>query len=190
MAFFIFHSTFALKDVRYFVVMAPPVAYFMILGLSEISKLIKIKFRGRNITFCVLAIILSLMAISSASSQIPLILQNNQDNVVFNQEIASAGNWIEINVPNYGDKNIYSDLWPNFSWYLKIDVKPVPVFKGNESFLVGVIDFSFDQADSDKFNNYLVKNNADYYLSVRNGLNLTSYTPVKQFGDLIIYKRK
>ena len=190
MTFFIFHSIFALKDVRYFVVMAPPLAYFIILGLSEISKLVKIKFRETNLTFLLLAIILSVMAISSGASQIPLILQDNQDNVIFNQEIASAGNWIVVNDPNYRDKNIYSDLWPNFSWYLKTNVKPVPVFRGNDSFLVGVIDFNFNQADSDKFNNYLVTHDADYYLSVRHGLNLTSYVEVKHFGDLIIYKRK
>ena len=33
--------------------------------------------------------------------------------------------------PNYKNKNIYSDLWPNFSWYLKTNVKPVPIFKDN-----------------------------------------------------------
>ncbi len=51
MAFFIFHSIFVIKDNRYFVLMAPPVAYFMILGLSEISNRIKLKIRSRNITF-------------------------------------------------------------------------------------------------------------------------------------------
>ncbi|MTK65003.1 MAG: glycosyltransferase family 39 protein [Methanobacterium sp.] len=189
MAFFIFHSTFVLKDVRYFIVMIPPIAYFMILGLSEISKRIKLEYNGRNITFTLLAVIISILAISSAVSQMPLIMQGNQDNVLFNQEISSASTWISVNDPGYKDQEIYSDLWPNFSWELKTDVKPVPVFKGNNSFFIGVINFSFDQADSDKFNSYLVNNNADYYLSVRQGLNLTSYTPVKNFGDLIIYKR-
>lgn len=190
MAFFIFHSTFLLKDVRYFVVMLPPLAYFMILGLSEISKKIHLlNYNGRNLTFTILAIIISILAITSAVSQMPLIVQGNHDNELFNQEIASASNWIVLNDPNYRDQKIYSDLWPNFSWELKTNVRAVPVFNGNESFFVGVINFSFDQADSDKFNSYLVNNNADYYLSVRTGLNLTSYTPVKNFGDLIIYKR-
>ena len=44
--------------------------------------------------------------------------------------------------------------------------------------------------DSKAFNSYLVNNNADYYLSIRKGLNLTSYVPIKQFGNLIIYKKK
>ena len=190
MAFFIFHSTFVLKDVRYYIVMAPPLAYFMILGLSVISKRIKLEHRGRNYTLTILAVLISMLAISSAVSQMPIILHSNQGNVLFNQELISASNWIATNDPNYKNQEIYSDLWPNFSWDLKTNVKPVPVFKGNDSFLVGVINFSFDQADSDKFNSYLLTNNADYYLSVRTGLNLTSYVPVKEFGDIIIYKRQ
>jgi len=190
MAFFIFHSTFILKDMRYFILMAPPLAYFMILGLSVISKHIKLEYRGRNYTLMILAVLISMIAISSAVSQMPLILHSNQGNVLFNQEISSASNWIAANDPTYKNQEIYSDLWPNFSWDLKTDVKPVPVFRGNDSFLVGVINFSFDQADSDKFNSYLLTNNADYYLSVRPGLNLTSYVPVKEFGDIIIYKRQ
>lgn len=189
-AFFIFHSTFVLKDVRYFIVMAPPLAYFIILGLSELSNHIKLRYRGINLTFTILAVVISILAISSAASQMPVILQSNQDNVLFNQEIISASNWIAVNDPNYKNEEIYSDLWPNFSWDLKTNVKPVPVFKGNTSFFVGVINFSFDQADSDKFNTYLVTNNADYYLSVRPGLNLTSYTAIKQFGDISIYRRQ
>ncbi len=51
MAFFIFHSIFVLKDNRYFVLMAPPVAYFMILGLSEISSRVKLRYKNKNITF-------------------------------------------------------------------------------------------------------------------------------------------
>ncbi len=81
MAFFIFHSVYVIKDVRYFVVMAPPLAYFMILGLSEISKLIKLKIRNRNLTFPLLAIILTSIMLLSTASQIPYILQTNQDNV-------------------------------------------------------------------------------------------------------------
>jgi hypothetical protein len=190
MTFFIFHSIFVLKDVRYFVVMAPSLVYFMIMGLSEISKIIKINFRNRNITFPLIALVISFMVIFSTASQIPFILEENQDNVIFNQQIQSASLWFASYDPNYKNEKIYSDLWPNFSWFLKTNVKPVPVFKGNESFLVGVIDFSFNQTDSNQFNNYLVINNADYYFSVRNGLNLTSYTPIKKFGDLIIYKKK
>lgn len=190
MAFFIFHSVFVIKDVRYFVVMAPPVAYYMILVLSEISNRIKFRIRNYNLTLPILAIFLTTIMLLSVLSQIPLILQSNQDNVVFNEQIESASEWFVSYDPNYRDQNIYSDLWPNFSWYLKTNVKPVPVFHDNQTFLTGVIDFTFNQQDSNLFNNYLESNNANYYFSVRQGLNLTSYTPIKQFGSLIIYKKK
>jgi len=71
----------------------------------------------------------------------------------------------------------------------------VPIFKNNETFAdVGAAkNNTFNQADSNQFNHYLVNNNVDYYFSVRPGLNLTSYKPIKEFdnalGNVIIYKR-
>ena len=35
----------------------------------------------------------------------------------------------------------------------------------------------------------LVNNNADYYFSVDPGLNLTSYKPIKKFGNVVIYAK-
>jgi len=48
MVFFIFSSIFVIKDDRYFLLMAPPVVYFMILGLSEISNIHKFKIKNNN----------------------------------------------------------------------------------------------------------------------------------------------
>ena len=189
MAFFIFNSIYVIKDFRYFVLMAPPVAYFMIFGLSEISNSINIKFKNRNILFPVLAIILTCIMLFTAASQISAILVSNNDKVTINENMKLASQWFESYDPDYKNQNIYSDLWPNFSWYLKTNVKPVPVFKDNQTFANGAKNETFNQADSNQFNNYLVTNNADYYLCVREGLNLTSYTPVKVFGNVIIYKR-
>jgi hypothetical protein len=190
MAFFIFHSIFVIKDNRYFVLMAPPVAYFMIFGLSWISNKIKFKIKNRNIIFPILAILLTSIILLSTASEIPLILQSNSDKVIANNQMKIASQWFVSYDPNYKNQNIYSDLWPNFSWYLKTNVKPVPVFKDNQTFPNGVKNATFNQADSNQFNNYLTTNNADYYISVRQGLNLTSYVLIKQFGYVIIYQRK
>ena len=189
MAFFIFNSIYVIKDFRYFVLMAPPVAYFMILGLSEISDSINIKFKNRNITLPVLAIILTCIMLLTSASQISAILVSNNDKVTINENMKLASQWFVSYDPDYKNQNIYSDLWPNFSWYLKTNVKPVPVFKDNQTFANGAKNETFNQADSNQFNNYLVTSNADYYLCVREGLNLTSYTPVKVFGNVIIYKK-
>ena len=189
MAFFIFHSIFVIKDVRYFVVMAPPVVYFLIFGLSQVMGKINFMIKNRNAVLHLIALFLTSVMLISAASEIPYILKANNDSVNFNKQIEMASQWFVSYDPDYKDKIIYSDLWPNFSWYLKTDVKPVPVFNGNQTFLTGMINFSFNQLDSNKFNQYLVGNNADYYFSVRQGLNLTSYTQIKQFGSLIIYKK-
>ena len=190
MAFFIFNSIFVIKDFRYFVLMAPPVAYFLILGLSQVSKMINIKFKNRNLVFPVLAVILICIMLITTASQIPEILESNNDKVTTNEQMKLASEWFISYDPDYKSQNIYSDLWPNFSWYLKTNVKPVPIFKDNQTFANGVKNYTFNKEDNNEFSKYLVDNNADYYLSVREGLNLTSYTPIKEFGNVIIYKRR
>ena len=190
MAFFIFSSVFVIKDNRYFLLMAPPVIYFMILGLHEISNAFNLRIKDRNVIFPVLAIMLTVIIVLSTATQIPNILQANNDKVTTNEQIELASQWFVSYDPNYKNQNIYSDLWPNFSWYLKTNVKPVPIFKNNQTIKEGgVTNNTFNQADSNQYNNYLLTNNADYYLCVRPGLNLTSYNPIKKFGIITIYKK-
>ena len=117
--------------------------------------------------------------LSSAASQIAVLEKANGND--FNKQIELASIWLKGYDPEYKNKNIYSDFWPNFSWYLKTNVKKVPLFKDN---------YILNQSDTISFNQYLLSNNADYYISVRQGLNLTSYEQIKQFGFLNIYKKK
>ena len=58
---FIFSSIFVIKVDRYFVLMAPAISFFLLLGLSEISKRLQFKFKEKNLTFPILAIILTVM---------------------------------------------------------------------------------------------------------------------------------
>ena len=112
---------------------------------------------------------------------------------LLDENIVIASEWLASYDPDYKNKTIYSDLWPNFSWYLKTNVKMVPVFKDNQSYsggVGGVKNQTFNQDDIMALNNYLKSNNPDYYLSVRQDFNLTSYKPVKQFGNLIVYEKK
>jgi len=190
MAFFIFHSIFVIKDNRYFILMAPPVAYFMLLGLKEVVGRIKIANDGRNIVFPFFSVVLILLMLFSATSQVNAVLESNNDKLIANQDMIKASDWLINHDPSYKEKNIYSDLWPNFSWYLKMNVKQVPVFKDNQTFPNGIKDYNFNQEDSNVYNQYLTSNNAYYYISVRSGLNLTSYTPIKVFDNVTIYQRK
>jgi len=74
-------------------------------------------------------------------------------------------------------------------------VKPVPIFRDNETFadMGAPKNNTFNQEDSNQYNNYLLNNNVDYYFSVRPGLKLTSYKPIKEFdnslGNVVVYKR-
>ena len=189
MAFFIFHSIFVIKNNRYFVVMAPPVAYFLILGLTEISNRIKLKIRNINIIFPLFAVIISTIILLSTLTTLPLILDMNKDLKIQNNEIELASQWFVNYDPNYKNENIYSDLWPNFSWYLKTNVKMVPIFEAYQILPDGTRDYYVSQADNNAFNNYLVSNNVDYFFCDISGVNLTSYRPIKEFGNMIIYKK-
>ena len=190
MAFFIFQSVFVFKTNRYFLPMAPPLAYFMILGLSEISKAIKLNFRNMNVTFPIIAIILTSIILLSTASIIPQIVPANKDIVVQNEQIELASQWFMSYDPNYKNQNIYSDTWPNFSWYLRTNVKMVPTFSAYVTNPDGVRNYTINQADVTAFNNYLIANNADYFLSDIPGLNLKSYTLIREFGNVTIYKKK
>ena len=190
MAFFIFQSVFVFKTNRYFLPMAPPLAYFMILGLSEISKIIKLKFRNMNVTFPIIAIILTSIILLSTASLIPEIVPANKDIIVQNEQIELASQWFVSYDPNYKNQNIYSDIWPNFSWYLKTNVKMIPTLSAYVANPDGIKNYTINQADMTAFNNYLITNNADYYLSDIPGLNLKSYTSIKDFGNVTIYKKK
>jgi len=190
MAFFIFSSVFVIKDNRYFLLMAPPVIYFMILGLHEISNAFNLRIKDRNVIFPVLAIMLTVIIVLSTATQIPNILQANNDKVTTNEQIELASQWFVSYDPNYKNQNIYSDIWPNFSWYLKTNVKMIPTLSAYVANPDGIKNYTINQADMTAFNNYLITNNADYYLSDIPGLNLKSYTSIKDFGNVTIYKKK
>ena len=68
MVFLIFNSIFVVKNNRYSLLMMPPVAYFMILGLNKVLNAIKFKIRNRNIIFPVFAIILTIILIFSVAT--------------------------------------------------------------------------------------------------------------------------
>jgi len=190
MAFLIFHSLFLTKDNRYFVIMAPPVAYFMILGLSEVSSRLKFKVKNKNMTFPLIAIILTAVILISTASYLPIIKQANEDNTITNENIILASQWLMSHDPNYKNKIIYSDLWPNFSWYLKTNVKMMPVFMDGQNYSGGVKDFNITPQDNAAYSKELDNSKADYYLCIRQGLHLTSYSAVKQFRGIIIYKKE
>lgn len=189
MAFFIFNSVYVIKSSRYFILMAPGVAYLLLLGLTTVFSKLTVKLKGGNLIFPAFALILTLLILLSTASLLPSIEDGFQGTKVTNEQIALASEWFTSYEPDYKNKVIYSDLWPYLAWHLKTDVKIMFTFKNNQAYLGGVKDnTTFTPQDNLASNNYLVENNADYYFS-SNEINLTSYKPIKQFGSLVIYER-
>lgn len=189
MTFFIFHSIYAVKVNRYFILMAPSVVYFLILGLSYISNRLTFKIKNYNLTTILTSIILTIVILLSATSYLQDVNQSNQKYDVMNKDIILASEWFINYDPDYKNKVIYSDIWPYFGWYLRANVKPMPEFKDNQKFYGGVTDNYLTEDENIAYNIELENNNVDYYFCKRPELNLTSYTQIKRFGDLIIYKR-
>lgn len=189
MTFFIFHSIFLFKDNRYFVTMAPAVSYFLIFGLNVIYTESRLKIRNIHAKSYLFSIILIFIILLSTISYLPSIQEDNINHKLMNKNIESASSWLTNYDPDYKDKIIYSNLWPYSGWNLKMNVGMMPIFKDGQKYYTGVKEYNLNQQDSNEFNNYLVSNNAYYYFSVIQGLNLTSYIPIKQFGNIIIYKK-
>jgi len=186
MVFFIFSSIFVIKDTRYFLLMAPPVAYVMILGLSEISKALNFKIKDVNVLFPMIAIILTAIILFSTATQLPIIMNANNDITLADEQVKMASQWVINYDPDYKNKIIYSDLSPNFSWYLNTTVKQLVLPTTNLTISNGNnVTSNRDVA----INNYLSSNGADYYLCDIQGLNLNSYKSIKQFGNVTIYQR-
>ncbi|MEL7669950.1 glycosyltransferase family 39 protein [Methanobacterium sp.] len=186
MAFFIFHSVYVIKDDRYFVTMAPAVVYFLIFGLNTISNRIELKIKNINVTSYLFSIILISMIFVSLTFYLPGIQEENNNHKIVDENIGLASQWLTNYDQDYKNKVIYSDLWPYSGWYLKTNVKITPTSKDGQRYYGDIKNYTFSQQD---FNNFLVNNNAYYYFSILHRLNLTSYQPIKQFGNVTIYKK-
>lgn len=188
MTFFIFHSIYVMKDERYFITMAPAVSYILIWGLHGILKNHSLKFGNRNLTFEVVSIVILAILLVSTINYMNVIQQDNQ-RITMTKNTIETSEWFKNNEPAYKSKLIYADYWPHFNWYLKMNLKPMPNFKEGKIYFYELKSYNLDQDVNKYYNDELHKNNADYYISLRENLNLTGYIPVKKSGDIIIYKR-
>jgi hypothetical protein len=175
MVYFIFHSVFAIKVDRYFISMAPAFIFFVILGLNEISGKFKVKVRNINLIPLILSLILIIMVLAPTISWIEhnySISKTSDSQYEEVKDSIAASQWLIANDPNYKTKNIYSDyLWPHLSWYLKTNVKPIPL------------------TETRSINYELSKYDIDYYFINNFKLNSTSYKKINQFGNITVYKK-
>ena len=90
--------------------------------------------------------------------------------------VQSASYWLEDYDPNYKNENIYSNYDPAFTWALKKNVKfAVPSQYDNSAI----------------FTEYLMNNNADYYLDVYTEpkINIPGYHIIKNVSTIAIYQK-
>ncbi len=189
MTFFIFHSVFLTKVDRYFVIMAPAVAYFFIWGLNQILNLLKDEAINKNIISSIITVALAFMVLSSVSPYLNTFQNENIGMNTLNEKSVVLSAWLVNYDPDYKDKVIYSDIWPYSAWDLKTNVQKMPIFKDGEAHYFGVNNYGISSRDNLAFNKELKHGKADYYICVRPELNLTSYVPIKKVEDIIIYKK-
>lgn len=186
MAFFIFHSVYDIKVGRYFITMAPAFAYFLLLVLSEITNRIDFKIRNKDVMFPIFAIFLIILMFFSTTSFLLSIPHEDPGT----ESVISASDWLMSYDASYKTKTVYADFyWPYFSWYLGMNITPMPIFKDGEEYYYEIGGYTVTPQDNIEFNRELNVSNADYYFSIRKGLNLTGYTSIKQFNNITLYKR-
>ncbi len=171
LAFLIMHSAHPVKVDRYFITMAPPLAYGIALGINQISSLIKHKFKGINATSALISILLVFSIIFSTVTYIDAI--PHSDPQVKSEQ--AAAQWLMHYDPNYKNKTIAADRGPAFSWYLKKYVfTRIPL-----------------KVTHEVFTSLIAEINPDYYFYVQSQtpLNLEGYHIIKEVDNVLIYQK-
>ena len=187
--FFIFQSVFTAKDHRYFIAMAPPLAYFLAQGFVFTTNTFEYKFKMKNLTLYIFSALLVLLMVTSTFSQLSGIEKVNAKGKVFNENVRNACNWLMNYDPDYKSKVIYADLWSGFAWYLQMDVGKMPIFRNNQRLYQGAKDYNFTTEDKMEFDRELNTTNPDYYFCVWKDMNFTNYEAIQRFGSVTIYKK-
>jgi len=185
MVFFIFHSVFIIKVERYFILMAVPFTYFLILGLNETLNSFYIKLKNINLTSILSIILIFMMSISTIGflNDMPSEDSNTQNVII-------SSNWLKNYDHSYKNKIIYADFyWPYYSWYLKMNVSAMPIFKNGNVYYYNLKVYYPNSQDNNAYNKGLEKNKVDYYFCITPLLNLTYYKPLKKFGQITLYKK-
>lgn len=170
-AYLIFHSILPIKVDRYFITMVPAFVYFITLGLIEFTEKTKqIKYPQLNTTLVYLFIVLILLSSITAS------YTGHTQKKTFTKDIGRASAWLMEFDADYQNKIISSDYPNAVSWYLKKNV---------------VGGFPKDYNNSQKFSNYLQKNNVEYYIDSmsRPHPDIPGYHIIKHFGVVAVYQR-
>ncbi len=95
---------------------------------------------------------------------------NKNDPLVHNER--ETVEWIKIHSPDYQNEIIWAERGPIFTWYLKQEV-----FYVNWKY------------SPNKLSEMMIGNNTTYFISISPETNIPGFSPVKKFGEVIIYQR-
>ena len=172
-AYLIFQSILPLKVDRYFITMAPALAYFIVLGLSEFVTIFEAKIKIKNYKAGLICLFIALILLSCSTAT----YIGHTPKKTFTIDIDHSCQWIKSYDPEYRDKIICSDYPNAVNWYLKKEIRAgFPRLYNN-----------YD----DKFEDYLKQIGADYYIDAtrKNHPEIKGYRIIKTFGVVAIYER-
>ena len=179
-----------IKDDRYFLTMAPALSYFLILGFNKILQSFNLKsLKSSKFISNALTISLIVIMLISAFSYLPGIYEHTNLDRMVAEDSENSSHWLMNYDHNYKNKIIYADLGPFFSWYLKMNVKTMPVFMNGQTYYYQIKGYNLTDKDLWDYNNELISNNASYYFSIRSGLNLSNYKLLIRSGIISVYGR-
>ncbi|WP_337972011.1 glycosyltransferase family 39 protein [Methanobacterium petrolearium] len=171
-AFLIFQSTLPLKVDRYFITMAPALAYFIVLGLSEFIRKFKSKIKDKNFKPGLICLLIAMIFLSCSTAT----YIGHTPKKAFTIDIDHACQWIKNYDPDYKDKVICSDYPNAVNWYLKKQISPgsPTIYKTKE-----------------KFEDHLQEIDVEYYIDSTSNPHpkIEGYHIIKTFGVVAIYKK-
>lgn len=173
-AYLIFQSTLPLKVDRYFITMAPALAYFIVLGLSEFITKFRPKIKYKNVKPGLICLLIALIFLSCSTAT----FIGHTPKKTFTIDIDHSCQWIKAYDPDYKDKVICSDYPNAVNWYLKKEIRAgFPRLYNNED---------------DKFEDFLQQIDADYYIDSTRKFHpeIKGYRIIKKFGVVAIYEKK
>ncbi|KZX16214.1 glycosyltransferase family 39 protein [Methanobrevibacter filiformis] len=181
--YILFFSAHLVKGTRYFIVMTPPFAFFIILSLESINNRISLEkrknkqnmdkksyFNFKNSAAVILIAIFLVFSISTTSS----FGYKSSTDLYHAENVIEASNWLKTYDIDYKNKTIYSDRGEMLTWLLKKEVIAI----GYNSMKNPKI--------KDNITERMLNNDTSYYIG-ENGLHLNGFAKLKSFGTVTIY---
>lgn len=172
LCFLCYHSHQLVKTTRYFITMAPAVAYFIVVGLYSAASYTR-RVRSKlvyPIVACALVIMIIVAASMSGVQSYNKVLAMKPWGFA-SKSTEAAAEWLKPKLKT--NSIVYADFFVAAAWYLKRPIQVMPSFK-----------------DPRGVNQELEKYHADYFLSIYRSEDTHSYKMVKKFGRVRIFARK